>query len=113
MSAKLGIQETKEAIIATAKFYKLGKEVMADGKVNLKDLPAIISAGPGIFSSATIGLEGAEKIPSEIKDLSTDEALEIAEAIKAEFSVGDEKAMAIIAKSLKLIASGLELASEF
>ena len=103
------IKETKEAVIAVAKFYKLGKEVLADGKISLGDIPAVVSAAPSLYTSTLVAVEGGEKIPAEFKDISPEELGELASAVIAEFQVADEKALAIIAASLKLISAGTEL----
>ena len=113
MGEKHSIKETKEAVIAAAKFFKLGKEVMADGKIGLNDIGHVITAGPGILASTSSAAEGANKIPAEFKDLSIEEAAELTSAIKSEFGVDDEKASKIISGAFKILAGGAEIASAF
>lgn len=113
MGEKQSIKETKEAVIAAAKFFKLGKEVMADGKIGISDIGSVISAGPGILTATMAAAEGAKNIPAEFKDLSIEEASELTSAIMSEFSVDDEKAQKIISGAFKIIAGGAEIAGAF
>lgn len=65
-----GIESIKKAIVLAGKCAKLGKAALADGTINLRDLPllwelfALVSALKGVDF---VGLE------AEVKDLSLEE----------------------------------------
>lgn len=106
-------KETNDAVIAAAKFYKLGKEVYADKKIGLSDIPLIIGAAPGIISSTSAAVENGGKIPSEIGHMTSEGAAKLTESIKKEFGVDEAKALTIIEGSLQVLAGGAKIASVF
>lgn len=84
-----GIVELSQMLDGLAVIAIAAKKVMADGKVDLKDL----SVAMNLVSDSTVLLEaikGASEIPAEVKDLSMEEiqmivakVLAIASQIKA------------------------------
>ena len=83
---EIGIQETKEALVALAKLGKFISAQARDG-LNLSDGAALAAkiVGDESFRTALLeGFAGAAKIPAEVKDVSATESLELAGALIAE-----------------------------
>lgn len=82
---KQGVKELLEAIAGLKQVALAGKVVLADGKLSFNDLPAVVA----LLSNAELlaAVDGINQIPSEIKDLDLDEAMQIigklVEALKA------------------------------
>lgn len=68
-----GITESKEVIEVVNQLGVFIKKAKADGEINWWDLP---SAGP-LLLAINRAVQGAEKIPSEIKDLTPEESSEL------------------------------------
>ncbi len=68
-----GIKETKELVKALGEIITIGLKAMADGKINIMDIPLIFS----LIKSLGDAVEGVQKVPVEIKDLSAEEAQEL------------------------------------
>lgn len=73
---KQGIKQTLEALESLAVLAKAVKEVAKDGKVNISDLSVLMSLLNNM-SVFVAGIQGADKIGDEIKDLDGDEAKEL------------------------------------
>ncbi|MBX3017984.1 MAG: hypothetical protein KF767_08850 [Bdellovibrionaceae bacterium] len=76
MAEAKGIKELKELLEGLALLGVAGKKIMADGKVNLADLPVVI----GLVQDASVltaAVQGTNEIPAEVKDLSAEEAQEL------------------------------------
>lgn len=89
MAEAKGIKETLELLEGVKVLIVESKKVLADGKVSLADLPAVLSLLQK-FSVLNAAVQGAGEIVGEVKDLSGDEAnqviakvLELAAAAKA------------------------------
>jgi len=87
----IGIQETKEGIVATFIVGKFVIDRLKDG-VQLDDANALASK---LFDEAfrnvvLKGIEGADKIPSEIKDISFTEFAELVTVIAQLLEVPSE-----------------------
>lgn len=73
------MSKTKEAdeLLEAIKFFLLTrKNIMEDGKVDFRDFPVLIDALAN-FDVVIEGVEGAEKIPDEMRELSALEAMEL------------------------------------
>lgn len=68
-----GVKETKELISMISVLADCLKEAKKDGKINLFDIPKLAPMIPAIRD----GLNGAEAIKLEVKDLSVDEISEL------------------------------------
>lgn len=86
---KQSIKELLELLEGMKLLALDGKKVLADGKVNLADIPVAMEL-LGQLDVLGAAVRGADQIPSEVKDLSLEEAqqiiakvLEIAAALKA------------------------------
>jgi len=84
-----GIKEIVEILDAAKTLAVMGKKIMADGKINLGDLPLFLDL-LSKFSVLNAAYAGAGEAVEEVKDLSVEEAqvviakvMEIAKAIKA------------------------------
>ena len=76
----MDIKETKEAIIALTLLGKFVADRAKDG-LQLDDavaLAAKLASDPDFLAKVKLGIDGAEKIPAEIKDMSFAEVLELA-----------------------------------
>ena len=70
------IKEMKE-LLAGVEMLLVGiKKIVADGKVNVADLPALMEMAQKA-SMLVAAVEGAKEIPAEVKDLSAEEAQEL------------------------------------
>jgi hypothetical protein len=73
-------EEILEAVAALKEIAKCGKQVLADGKVNLLDVPALVA----LVGKQEVLLEGAKGLDDvKVKEISLDEAVEIALAVVA------------------------------
>lgn len=108
---KVGIKELKESVDAVLGIIDLGKDVLADKKVGFDDLPVLFAKLPMLVKVVPEGISGAEMIPQELSDLSEEESFELVSHVMLKLSVGDEKAKDIVAKSMKLIFAGAQLAA--
>jgi hypothetical protein len=68
-----GIKETMEMLEGVKVLGMTGKQVFADGKVNLADLPAAMGLLTQ-FAMLAEAVKGVDQIPTEAKDLSMEEA---------------------------------------
>ncbi len=98
-------------IIAIASGFALGKEVMADGKVDFKDLPLLWQEGPGFVKQAMDAGQHVKEI--SFRDLSADEASELSGLICSYFKVDPGKAKFIIDGSFEILAGSIKLARGF
>lgn len=79
----VGVNETLEMILATGDLGAILIKHMKDGIQVGKDAQAIaqdLMANPSVIDEVKKAVEGANKIPAEIKDLSLDEGLMVAKA---------------------------------
>lgn len=87
MSEEIGVKETKEALVGLivlgAAVQRAAKKAKADGKIDWADAPIVIelASDQGLKKAVTDAVEGAEKIPAEIKDLSVVEGIEVVQAV--------------------------------
>jgi hypothetical protein len=82
MADQMDVKETKEAVVAAIKLGKFVAERLKDG-AGLDDAMALGQKllDPAFRQMVTDAVQGADKIPAEIKDLSLAEGLELIEAI--------------------------------
>ena len=80
MSEQKGIKETVELLKGLGELAIALKKVGADGKVNFSDLPTLI----GQLQKGSVYVDavaGVDQIPSEAKDLDSNEAKQILEEV--------------------------------
>lgn len=108
MEEKLGVFELKDIIDGVLALEKIGVEVMKDGKVSMADLPVLMALLPQTAVAVYKAIEGADKIPAELKDLSVAEGSELVAHVVTKLSVADEKAVKIVEHALKIaVEAGL------
>lgn len=78
----------------------------ADGKIDAADLGLLLSLIPAVGPA----IDGIGEIPAEIKDLDVAEAQALVAHVMAKLTITDDKAIAVINASLKMLVAGLELA---
>ena len=82
MAEQAEIKELMELLDAIEIVAGTAKQVMADGKVNLDDLPAAMALLPQA-SKLVEAFKGLEALPAEIKDIREDEAIAIVKKLYA------------------------------
>jgi len=105
----VGVKELKEMIVLAAKVVNTGFAVAKDGKVGFEDIGYLMALIPAIQPA----LDGAGVIPSELKDLSVEEAAELVAFVGAELALESEKAKALVEKGLKLSFAIYDFAKAF
>lgn len=106
MEAKQGITELKEVVDFAIDAMGAVKEIAADGKLGLSDIGAVIK----LAKMASPAIQGIDKVPAELKDLSPEEATQLVAHVVAKLAVDDARATKIAEASLKLAIAGYELA---
>lgn len=69
----VGIKESLEVLAAVEVLLKDLKKVLADGKIGFGDVGVIFDL-LGQFQVLNAGLQGADQVPAELKDLDSAEA---------------------------------------
>lgn len=106
MEKKFDVKNTKEVIVLVLKSGEAVKKSLADGKFDVADttnfFPVITLIQPA--------LEGATLIPSEIKDIDSQEAQELVDLVAADLGVlaNAPKLIGQINAALKLIKAAHE-----
>lgn len=77
-----GIKEIKELIEGLAVVQQVGKEIMADGKVDFSDTMVVLKYKDSLSVLIAAG-QGVGEIGAEIKDLSGEEAIELIQLLVA------------------------------
>lgn len=78
----MGVKETLEVLEAVKVLAESGKKVLADGKVSIGDIGTLLDLMKK-FPVVNAGIQGAELVPVEIKDLDAEEAeLLVAKALE-------------------------------
>lgn len=77
VEASVGIKEIMELLEGLKLLAVSGKQVLADGKVSVADLPVVMSllTSVGVLAAA---VQGAGEIKAEAKDLSAEELQQLA-----------------------------------
>ena len=105
MSNSLGVKELKEVINLILGGIKVGKDIMADGKVDFNDLALVMSLMPIIQPA----FDGVATVPQELADLNEAEAQELIAHVMANLTVDDVKARKVVEASMKVAFSGFQL----
>lgn len=105
MAGKYSVKETIEAFDLGFALVEAGKTALADGKVNIFDLPVLIP----LFPKVQPAVEGAELIISELSEMDEEDA-------KALFAYAEAKVGGLVSdpvvkhKILVALKAGLALA---
>lgn len=94
----MDIKESKELLTFLAKFGSAIDKSLADGKINFLDIGTIFD--PLIVAKAAF--EDVNKIPSELADLTNEEAAELVTVIETELEITSERAEQLAEKGLAL-----------
>lgn len=95
---KLGIKETTELVDLVVDLAKVIVEATKDGKITVEDATLLFRLIPALGPA----FQDVAKMPAEIKDMDVAEATELVAHVAARLSLDNEKAQAIVEKSLKL-----------
>lgn len=105
MAEKAGVKELKEALSFVMAAVDAGCKISGDGKVDMSDLQYLLALIPKIEPA----FSGLSEVPSELSDLSTEEAAELVAFIMAGLVIDDAKAKDVVEKGLKVLVAGYEL----
>lgn len=105
----MDIKETKEMTAFVLHLGQAFQEAMKDGKISIIDAFKFLPALRGLKGA----IEGADKIPAELKDLSEAERTELSEYIRTEFDLVDDELEAKIEMALDLALDLIKLAASF
>jgi hypothetical protein len=95
---KHGIEAMKKVVDFAAQTHKAGELSMADGKIDLTDVPNLLP--PGMALVQLLAVVG--QLPKEFGDLDEQEKAEIAEYAKVTYNIADDKLELIIQRGLKI-----------
>lgn len=101
----MSVKETKEALSAIIALANAGDAAAKDGKIDFNDIGLLI----GLIPKIQPAIDGVKSIPSELKDLSSEEAEELVAFVTGELTVGNGKAVVIIEKGFKTMQAVAEL----
>lgn len=99
------ISQLKKVVTLIAKSIQTGVQVAADGKVDWSDLSLILGAVPSLVSA----LDGIALVPSELAQLSADDAAELSAELIAQLALSDAKAEKVLEASLKILVGVVDL----
>lgn len=109
MKAKIGIKETKDVVIAMAKFGNAAGETLADGRATLTDLvhfyAPVAAMGPAV--------EGIGAVPAELADIEAAELADLQATFAREFDIPQNVAETLVEKSIDAAARFVALVLEF
>jgi len=83
----MDITTTKTLVVTLAQLASAVLEAKKDGKVDVKDIGLLMPILPNLFTV----LENYEQIPTELTDLTKEEANEIITALKANLVIGENE----------------------
>lgn len=93
------MKELKELINLVLVGIDAGKSVMADGKIGVDDLSALLMLAPALQPA----LEGIGDIPQELKDMKEEDVAELAAYVMGRLAVDNDKAKEVVAAAIKVI----------
>lgn len=95
-----GIKETKELLKFVLGLGNAAGSAAADKKVDMSDLSALMIP----LMSAGEAFAGIGEVPSELKDLTSEECAELLAYCKQEFNIPQDKAEAVVEAALVVLA---------
>lgn len=95
----MGVKELGELVIWLGKVGSAVGQAAEDGKIDLSDLPKLMSVLPGAPSA----LMGATDIPKEIRDMDAAEAAMLVQMFAESFDLSND----VAEKKVELILGGL------
>jgi len=105
VALKLGIKETKEAVVYFLHAFKVGGEILEDEKITLSDAGSLWA----LLDGANDAFQDLGQLPAELKDLDIAEADELIDMVVTNYSFTNEKAKEIVEKALKALKANYEV----
>ncbi len=105
MTELKGTKELTEAVDLVLSAVEVIASAEKDGKIGFEDAALLI----GLVPHLSPAIAGAGEIPAELADLSAEEAAALVVHVMAKLAIEDAKARAVIEKSLKVLAAGIDL----
>lgn len=105
MSEKLSVKELIELLDGLLSYEKVVAQMLADGKVDKSDIPALLSSLPELAVTSYKAVEGLDKLPKELEDLSEAEAAEVVAHVAGKLAIGDEKAKKVVKYSMAILVN--------
>lgn len=105
MTEQKGIEGLKKVVDLGLTLVDIGTSAMKDGKIDAADLGQLMKLVPVIEPAVS---NFGEVIP-ELKDLSTDEAIELVAYVSGKLMIENAKARLIVEKALKAAVAAFEL----
>lgn len=100
-----GTKELKELLDLALAGVEVGVKISADKKVDITDLGHLLILVPKVEPA----FAGVGEVPSELADLSTEEAAEVVTHVMAKLMIEDAKAKLVVEKALKALVANYEL----
>lgn len=98
-------KELTEAVDGALDIFEAVRSAKADGTVNLLDIPKFLGVIPALFR----GINGAEVIPAELKDLTPEEAKVLVDHVMSRLSIDSAHAQQVAAASLNFASAAYGL----
>jgi len=103
---KYGIKETQEVLEGSIEYGNLVAACLEDdGKIGKSDLVKVMAAVPSLAMSTYKAVEGGDKLPKELEDLSEEEAAQLVAACVAKFGWKDSKAKKVVKYAILIAAN--------
>lgn len=105
MPEKYGVKETQELLDGTLDYGNLVAACLEDdGKISKADFGKVLAAVPGLAMSTYKAIEGLDKLPQELEDLSEEEAAQLVANTVSKFGWSSKKAQKIVKHALLVAA---------
>lgn len=105
MQEKYGVKETQEVLEGSIEYGNLVASMLEDdGKITKTDFAKVLAAVPSLAVSTYKAVEGIDKLPNELSDLSDEEAAQLVAASVAKFAWSDAKARKIVKHAIIIAA---------
>lgn len=103
--AKLGIDDLKKVVVLMTRAAKSGFEIMADGKVDLNDIPYLLE----LLGPIQDAIPAFKSAYLEAFDIDSEEGLDLVATVAANTGFLPAKAQKICMAIIKMIPAALEL----
>lgn len=105
---KMDLKETKEMLSFVLGIFNAVGKSLEDGKVDVSDIALLL----GPLMKVGSAVQGAARIPSELKDLSQEESNELKEFISKEFDIPQDHLEKVLEQSLFIVVKVYQLFME-
>lgn len=109
MGGQYGVKETLDVVDLGLSLLVVGKQALADGKVNFNDVGLILS----VFPKVQPAIDNAGQVPKELSELDEQDSAAVISYVKARLPevTDDAKARLIAEKAFKVGLASAELLS--